>query len=459
MQYVYAASQPHSFKGNGMSGHSFGPLKQNADIYYIDSQKGHDTFIISRKIYRTYYVLSGTGFFIINGERFPVTPGVLVEVPPKTEYSYSGKMTLLCLAAPRWFKGNDRTTRLNFDVFGEDLFSKMSVLSRWERLLTMQILGKSPLNAFVRANRWIWRQFSPGMLRVAPVISYGRALHFLVRRQPGRQHFLDTFFLRNRPALETILRLADSKKSGETLKIAVLGCSTGAEVYSIAWKLRSAKPDLCLSIQAMDISAAAVDVARKGVYPLVTAELTNKSIFERLSSAEMVKLFDQTNNSMSIKGWLKEGITWRVGDAASAAEIDRFGPQDLVVANNFLCHMDSASAESCLRNLARAVRPGGYLFATGVDLGIRTRIARELSWRPLENSLEEIHEGDPSVRNAWPWCYASLEPIDKRQSDWKLRYAQFFQTVAVEKDNGSETDNDAYGERLEIASRSSRIVR
>src|SRR5690242_6679742 len=110
MQYVYAASQPHSFKGNGMSGHSFGPLKQNADIYYIDSQKGHDTFIISRKIYRTYYVLSGTGFFIINGERFPVTPGVLVEVPPKTEYSYSGKMTLLCLAVPRWFKGNDRTT-------------------------------------------------------------------------------------------------------------------------------------------------------------------------------------------------------------------------------------------------------------------------------------------------------------------------------------------------------------
>ena len=37
------------------------------------------------------------------------------------------------------------------------------------------------------------------------------------------------------------------------------------------------------------------------------------------------------------------------------------GPQDMVVANNFLCHMAPADAEKCLRNIEQLVSPGGYL--------------------------------------------------------------------------------------------------
>jgi mannose-6-phosphate isomerase-like protein (cupin superfamily) len=52
-------------------------------------------FIVSTEIIRTYYILSGSGYFTIDGKRYRVTDGVLIEVPPKVEYSYSGKMTLL----------------------------------------------------------------------------------------------------------------------------------------------------------------------------------------------------------------------------------------------------------------------------------------------------------------------------------------------------------------------------
>ena len=44
--------------------------------------------------------------------------------------------------------------------------------------------------------------------------------------------YFGTFFLRNRPALELMCRLARQKAQGSTLRIAVLGCSIGAEVYS-----------------------------------------------------------------------------------------------------------------------------------------------------------------------------------------------------------------------------------
>ena len=45
------------------------------------------------------------------------------------------------------------------------------------------------------------------------------------------------------------------------------------------------------------------------------------------------------------------------------------------MANNFLCHMDASVAVRCLRNIARFVRPDGYLFVSGIDLDIRTKVA------------------------------------------------------------------------------------
>jgi SAM-dependent methyltransferase len=99
----------------------------------------------------------------------------------------------------------------------------------------------------------------------------------------------------------------------------------------------------------------------------------------------------------------------------------------VVVANNFLCHMGDAEAERGLRNIARLVAPQGYLIVSGIDLDVRTKVASELGWKPVEELLEEIHEGDPCLRRLWPCHYAGLEPLDKRRQDWRIRYAATFQ--------------------------------
>jgi len=90
-------------------------------------------------------------------------------------------------------------------------------------------------------------------------------------------------------------------------------------------------------------------------------------------------------------------ITWEVGDAGDPHLVARMGPQDLVIDSNFLCHMDPASAERCLRNLAVLVSPGGHAFVTGVDLDVRTNVAIELGWEPISDLRAEIHDGDPLV--------------------------------------------------------------
>jgi hypothetical protein len=60
--------------------------------------------------------------------------------------------------------------------------------------------------------------------------------------------------------------------------------------------------------------------------------------------------------------------------------------------------MGPGCAERILRNVSRVLRPGGYLFASGVDLDVKTRVAMDMKWKPVSELAEEIHEGDPSIK-------------------------------------------------------------
>jgi SAM-dependent methyltransferase/mannose-6-phosphate isomerase-like protein (cupin superfamily) len=444
MPYTHSLPTSRSFKAQGMFGYTFGPLiHKDLEIYYIEAEKGHDTFMVSKRITRIYYVLAGGGVFIIENKQYPVERGVLVEVPPKVEFSYSGKMTLLCLSTPRHSNENDTVTKWNPDVFSGDWPHPANQVSRWERLARVQILGKSPVQIYLRLNQWLWKKAPANIVGLAPLLSYGKILHQLVCAQSGREQLGDTFFHRNRPALELIRRLVDGQKTGATLRVSVLGCSTGAEVYSVAWRIRSARPDLRVVLQALDVSQPAVELAKRGVYSRAAPESAGTAIFERLTATEMDELFDRDGELMTVKSWIREGIVWQVGDAGESETLDLLGPQDIVLANNFLCHMEALEAERCLRNIARLVRPDGYLFVSGVDLDIRARVAGDLGWKPLPDLLEEIHEGDPSLRKAWPWHYSGLEPLNKRRPDWRIRYAAGFQLAS----SGQTMSEGQKGER------------
>jgi chemotaxis methyl-accepting protein methylase len=276
--------------------------------------------------------------------------------------------------------------------------------------------------------------------------AYGSHLQDLVRIYGERHQSHATFFLRNRPELELMRRLLDRRPRGAAVDIAVVACSKGAEVYSIAWKLRSARPDLKLRIRAIDISQEVVDFAAAGVYTMEsidsrkafhqTGNLTWKdqmvgkrlvSIFEQMTSQEMNQMFELESNQARINPWLKEGITWLRGDAADPEFATALGVQDVVVANRFLCHMEPAAAEACLRNIGRLVKPGGYLFVSGVDLEVRTKVARDLGWQPVMEMIREVHQGDSFLIEGWPLNYWGVEPFCDKRSDWRIRYASVFQ--------------------------------
>jgi SAM-dependent methyltransferase len=298
-----------------------------------------------------------------------------------------------------------------------------------ERVAAATVFGRSPLGACVRMSEWIWSRMPPSLTGLRPVTAYGRWLHRLVGQGDRRQYF-GTFFLRNRPELELIARLVDRASGPAPVRIAVLGCSIGTEVYSIQWAMRTARPDARAVLRAVDISSEAVAVGRQGVYAQGRDALAEEPVCAFMTADEMAGLFDAEGTTLRVKAWLRQGIVWEVGDAADPRILGALGPQDIVVANRFLCHMAPREAEACLRNIARLVDPGGHLFVSGIDLDVRAKVAADLGWAPVRDRMAEIHDGDRTLRQSWPCRYWGLEPLDRARKDWELRYASVFQVGA-----------------------------
>jgi chemotaxis methyl-accepting protein methylase len=304
---------------------------------------------------------------------------------------------------------------------------------------------------YVRNSKRIWGRL-PAFVRSLPgAAAYGNHLHALVQRYADRNQNHSTFFLRNRPELELMVQLLRDKAQGATVNMTVVACSKGAEVYSIAWKIRKARPDLKIKIHAVDISQEVVTFGEAGIYSFDSVMAVEKSeghpaagardltwrdqvwgntalsMFERMTDEEVRDMFEIQGNEARVRAWIKEGIEWLRGDATDPQFAAMLGSQDVVVANRFLCHMKPADADACLRNVAHLVKSGGYLFVSGVDLDVRTKVARDLGWRPVPDLMREVHEGDPSLIMAWPLEYWGIEPFSSRRPDWRVRFASAFQ--------------------------------
>src|SRR5262245_35474996 len=252
-----------------------------------------------------------------------------------------------------------------------------------------QCMSPKFIQAYLSQVRRVWRHLPASLRSQSLGQAFGRHVHstVLLHAKRGQNH--STFFLRNRPELELVSRLAGQKSNGSNLKLCVVACSIGAEVYSILWAIRSARPDLEVKTNAIDIAQDVVDFAQVGIYQrsdyvvkLPDGKMS-LDLYKCMSAQEMTAMFEVDGSEAKIKPWLKEGITWRSGDANDPAFVEAAGLQDIVVANRFLCHMRPQTAESCLRNVARLVKPGGYLFVSGVDLDVRTKVARDMGWKPV----------------------------------------------------------------------------
>jgi chemotaxis methyl-accepting protein methylase len=290
-------------------------------------------------------------------------------------------------------------------------------------------MGKVALN--------IWQLLPPKLQQWPAVRALGAGVHRLSRRFSNRGQVESTWFLRNEPLLLTIAEIVDQKfTNNEPVRLCIMGCSTGAEMFSVLWAIRKKRPDLKIVPVGVDISKSALDKARAGRYQRDDWELRGKIPDDVFS-----ELFDVDGNELRIKGWISEGVQWVLDDARDLEIVQHLGQQDILVANNFLIHMKPREATACLDNIIQLVRPGGFFVCQGVDLEIRERAVEEFHLEPIPTRIEEIHDWDfLDLRYRWPLKYDGLEPLNKGRKDWIQRYA-----AVLRMPNGSKAERASMG--------------
>jgi two-component system CheB/CheR fusion protein len=154
-----------------------------------------------------------------------------------------------------------------------------------------------------------------------------------------------------------IPQLLKSKKSGDTLRVWVVGCSTGEEAYSIAIILRECLDDLKpdghhkIQIYATDIDKEAIDVARQGTYPA--------SISADVSQERLQRFFMKEDDRYRIRNEVREMIVFAQQNVLTDPPFIRL---DLLSCRNLLIYLNSETQKKLLPIFHYSLEAGGFLF-------------------------------------------------------------------------------------------------
>jgi len=107
----FTKNKAFKFKKVGIEGWVYLNKKQSpgAGVALIESEKGHETIIKSKRNAWIYYVISGKGKFVIDGEKIACKEEELIFVPKNTPFYYKGKLKMLLLTVPAWEEKHEVT--------------------------------------------------------------------------------------------------------------------------------------------------------------------------------------------------------------------------------------------------------------------------------------------------------------------------------------------------------------
>jgi chemotaxis methyl-accepting protein methylase len=207
-----------------------------------------------------------------------------------------------------------------------------------------------------------------------------------------------------------------------SLRIVVMGCSNGAEAYTIASILMTRSPGIEFQIDAYDINGDVIEKARSACYN--ADEVLNNKI---LTTEFIQSTFDIDHEIYRVKKDIALRVKFHIADVLSPSLASQAGYCDILFAQNFLFHLNRKDAVRAFDNLCGLMKTRAALFVDGMDLGLRQKWTRVQHLDPLDFRIEEIHNEARRARAAgWPDHYWGLEPFMTFTDDWRRRYATIY---------------------------------
>lgn len=102
MKHVF--QEPHEVLFN-LSGHidkkyQLAQITAKAEVLLIETQKGHTQILLEHESDFIYYILEGSGYFLIDGEKEECKKGDLVVIPAETKFTFKGKLRMFLFITP-----------------------------------------------------------------------------------------------------------------------------------------------------------------------------------------------------------------------------------------------------------------------------------------------------------------------------------------------------------------------
>lgn len=220
------------------------------------------------------------------------------------------------------------------------------------------------------------------------------------------------------PVLDHVDRTLD-----RPLRIVVVGCSNGAEAYTISKVLKESQHNVRFEIIGCDIEDDVIETARRGLYDAASEVYNNK----KLPREFVDTLFTASGESFEVKPAFMQGVSFRNINVLDAEKMSALRPVDIVFAQNFLFHLSPKMAAEAFDNIASILGPRSALFIDGTDVPLRTKATRKHGLSPLTYKIETIHDEAMWTRgNGWPYQYWGLEPYGTVSNDLNRRYSTIF---------------------------------
>jgi chemotaxis protein methyltransferase CheR len=171
----------------------------------------------------------------------------------------------------------------------------------------------------------------------------------------------ETSFFRDRAPFEAfrtrvLPELIAARARERRLRIWCAAVSTGQEAYSIAMALDEAARELrgwSLEILGTDISGAAIETARKGVY-------SHFEVQRGLSTTHLLRYFHREEENWRVNEHLRACVAF--GQFNLLSNPANLGAFDVILCRNALVNFGPEAKRSVLERLAGLLAEDGYLF-------------------------------------------------------------------------------------------------
>lgn len=87
------------------------PQVGDAGYVILETEEGHNQEFYDTVSTFTYFVLDGSGSFLVEDENIPVKPGDCISIEPHSRFYYKGTFKMLLVTTPAWREGNEVIVR------------------------------------------------------------------------------------------------------------------------------------------------------------------------------------------------------------------------------------------------------------------------------------------------------------------------------------------------------------